>query len=437
MCLRDSTGSPLHRLSRAAIGRMTAWSQAAVCTVLTEIVLAGIAAGQDVSTPLPGVTFKPPIQAEQMRPHVEFLASPQLGGRSSAANKAEARRYIVDQWKAAGLKPLFVAVGAAGEQNQANAGDPQQSDFEQAIPGSAAEDGSIPILGHNVGAWLPGSDPDFADQIVIISAHYDHLGIRDGQIYPGADDNASGVAMLIEAAKQMAIQKSGPKRSVAFVAFDLEERLLWGSRWFAAHPPWPIERVKFFVTADMIGRSLGDLPLPAVFVIGSERAAELRTALDVVGTPPGLEVCRLGTDMVGTRSDYGPFRDREIPYLFFSTGEHPDYHTPRDTADKVDYDKASRIASLMLQLSRHIADAPQPPVWSDPTVQSLEEPRVLHRITTLLLEADKQKPLTSTQKFLVTNVRNRSGKIIEANVMSADDRVWLVRMSQLLLVTVF
>jgi hypothetical protein len=437
MRLRVSSGLLLYLLSRAAIGRNTGWSPAALCIVLTGIVLAGIVAGQDVSTPPPGVTFKPAIQAEQMLPHVEFLASPQLAGRSGAASKAEARRYIVDQWKAAGLKPLFAAVGADEEQKPANGEHATRSDFEQAIPGSAAEDGSIPILGHNVGAWLPGSDPGLADQIVIISAHYDHLGTRDGQIYPGADDNASGVAMLIEAAKQMTVQQPGPKRSVAFVAFDLEERMLWGSRWFAAHPPWPIERVKFFVTADMIGRSLGDLPLPAVFVIGSERAPELRTALDVVGTPPGLEVCRLGTDMVGTRSDYGPFRDREIPYLFFSTGEHPDYHTPRDTADKVDYDKASRIASLMLQLSRHIADAPQPPVWSDPNIQSLEEPRVLHRITTLLLEADKQKPLTATQKFLVTNVRNRSGKIIEANMMSADDRTWLVRMSQLLLVTVF
>ncbi len=397
---------------------------------LTLIVFASSRAdGQETPAAAPAVTFEPAIRALQMRPHIEFLASPKLAGRSGAA-KAEARRYIVDHWKAAGLRPLFASPSG-------KAGDSAPADFEQAIPGAAFEDGSIPILGHNIGAWLSGSDPKLAEEIVILSAHYDHLGMVDGEVFAGADDNASGVAMLIEAARLIAADKVAPKRSVVFIAFDLEERMLWGSRWFAAHPPWPIERVKLFITADMIGRSLGDLPLPAVFVIGSERAIELRTALDVVGTPPGLEVCRLGTDIVGTRSDYGPFRDREIPYLFFSTGEHPDYHTPRDTPEKIDYDKAARVASLMQKLTRHIADAEKMPVWSAPDEQNMDEPRVLYRITTLLLEADKQRPLTQTQRFLVTNARNRARQIIDAKKMSADDRIWVVRVSQLLLVSVF
>ncbi len=398
------------------------------------LLAAGLASGGETPVAAPA-TFEPAIRAEQMRPHIEFLASPKLAGRSGAA-KADARRYIVDQWKSAGLRPLFASV-PGGDGADKKTDESPLADFEQAIPGAAAEDGTIPIMGHNIGAWLPGGDPTLAEEIVIISAHYDHLGTQNGHIYAGADDNASGVAMLIEAARSTAADKVVPRRSVVFIAFDLEERMLWGSRWFAAHPPWPIERVKLFVTADMIGRSLGDLPLPAVFVIGSERASELRSALDVVGTPPGLEVCRLGTDIVGTRSDYGAFRDREIPYLFFSTGEHPDYHTPQDTPDKIDYEKAARIASLMLKLSRHVADAPQPPMWSDPDERSMEEPRVLHRITTLLLEADQQKPLTQTQRFLVTNVRNRSKQIMNAGKMTAEDRTWLVRMSQLLLVSVF
>ncbi|MBS0205416.1 MAG: M20/M25/M40 family metallo-hydrolase [Planctomycetes bacterium] len=376
------------------------------------------------------VRLDPVIRADQMRPHIEFLASPQRSGRAGTA-KAESRRYIVNQWKSMGLQPLFGKPLSDLPENE-----PAET-FEQAIPGPVAEDGSTPLLGHNIGAWLPGGDPQLADEIVILSAHYDHLGTRDDSVFAGADDNASGVAMLIEAARQMSADKVAPRRSVALIAFDLEERMLWGSRWFAAHPPWPIERVKFFMTADMIGRSLGDLPLPAVFVMGSERAPQLRAALDEVGTPAGLEVCRLGVDIVGTRSDYGPFRDREIPFLFFSTGEHPDYHTPRDTADKINYDKAALIASLMLKVTRQIADAEQPPVWSDPDNLRMEEPRVLHRITTLLLEADSQKPLTPTQRFFVTNVHNRSQKIMDANKMTADDRVWLVRMAQALMVSVF
>lgn len=371
------------------------------------------------------------ISAAQMQKHVEFLASKQMAGRSGDS-KALARKYIIEQWMKSGLRPLF-----ATETLESDDSGTRTQDFEQPIPGSAVDNEMPETVGHNLAAWLPGSDPVIASEIVILSAHYDHLGVREGHIYPGADDNASSVAMLIEAARQLASEKTSPRRSIVFIAFDLEERLLWGSRWFAAHPPWPLERVKLFVTADMIGRSLGDLPLPAVFVMGSERAPELGKVLDSVNIPRGLEVFRLGADIVGTRSDYGPFRDRQIPFLFFSTGEHPDYHTPNDTPDKINYEKASQIASLILDVSRQVANTNQPPDWNPIEIRSLEEPKVLYRITNLLLEADQKKPLTSTQRFLVTNVKNRCQKILTANSMTSEDRAWLVRMSQLLLVSVF
>jgi len=396
------------------------------CLLLTSVVL-----GDEKSEPANPATFEPAIRADQMRPHIEFLAGPELKGRAGAA-KETARDYIVKRLKSAKLQPLFSEVP-----DQSNDHPKATTSYLQPIPGAANEDGAVPILGHNIGAWLPGSDPSLAQEFLILSAHYDHLGVRDGQIFAGADDNASGVAMLLEVARQLAAAETKPKRSVAFVAFDLEERMLWGSRWFAAHPPWPLERIKLFLTADMIGRSLGDLPLATVFILGSEHATELKSALDVVGTPPKLEACRLGTDLIGTRSDYGPFRDREIPFLFFSTGEHPDYHTPRDTPDKIDYEKAARIASLILRLTQHIADADQSPVWKPALSGDLDEPRALHRIATLLLESEKQRPLTGTQRFLVTNVRNRTRQILKADKMSVDDRTWLIRMSQLLMLSVF
>lgn len=365
------------------------------------------------------------ITAEALRPHVEFLADPKRAGRAGAA-KAESRRYIIDQWKSIGLTPLF----PPREPNT-------ESSFEQEIPAAAADGGPPAVMGHNLGAVLEGTDAARAAEIVIVSAHYDHLGVRNGQIYPGADDNASGVAMMLEVARQLSQPGHRPRRTLVFLAFDLEENLLWGSRWFAAHPPWPMDRVKFFLTADMIGRSLGDLPLPAVFVIGAERSTQVRDALNQTSIPEGLEVCQLGTDMVGTRSDYGAFRDREIPYLFFSTGEHPDYHTPADTPDRVDYAKAARISTLILRLSARIANHEEPPVWNVPGPPDLEEPRVLLRITTLLLEADQRRPLTSTQRFLVTNVHQRAKRILEAGKVSTEDRAWLVRMAQALLVSVF
>jgi len=151
----------------------------------------------------------------------------------------------------------------------------------------------------------------------------------------------------------------------------------------------------------------------------------------------GLEVCRLGTDLIGTRSDYGPFRDRSIPYLFFSTGEHPDYHTPQDTPEKIDYDKAAGIASLILNLTRYVADSDRAPVWIDAIPGDLDEPRALNRISTLLLETEKERSLTNTQRFLITNVRNRTQRILKNQWMTPDDRIWLIRTSQLLLLSVF
>lgn len=363
--------------------------------------------------------FDPAIQPADIRPHIEFLASPELRGRGGR-ERTEAARYIVTRFRELGLEPLF-----------------PEGRYTQDIPGKADDNGVRPVIGRNLGAVLPGSDPAVSSEIVIVSAHYDHLGTSGGEIYAGADDNASGVSMVLEVARQLATAGQRPRRTIAFVGFDMEEQMLWGSRWFAAHPPWPLERVKLFITADMIGRSLGNLPLPAVFVLGTEHAPQLKQAFDVVGRPAGLEVARLGTDLIGTRSDYGPFRDREVPYLFFSTGEHPDYHTPQDTPDRIDYEKAARVSSLVLRIVRHVGDTSAPPVWSDAVNGDLDEAHALQRITTLLIAAEEHRPLSDIQRYMVTTVRNKTGRILEKGEMTPGDRTWLIRMSQLLLLSVF
>lgn len=372
-----------------------------------------------VTTPEASHVFAPQIEAHAIRPHVEYLAGDKLRGRAGA-DARHAADYIVSHYRKCGLQPLF------GDQ------------FYQIIPGKGA-DGETPIVaGRNVGAVLQGCDPQLKDECIIVGVHYDHLGVRNGATFAGADDNATGVAMMLELARRFAQSAEKPKRSIVFVGFDLEEQMLWGSRWFAAHSPIPLERVRLFITADMIGRSLGDLDLPVVFALGSEHSPQVKQALDRVGRPEGLEISRLGIDLVGTRSDYGPFRDREVPFLFFSTGEHPDYHTPRDTPEKIDYAKTARISSLILKLVQDIADTDDPPVWSKAVVGDLDEPRALERITTLLLEAENaERPLTDVQRYLVSTVRNKTRRILEQGTMSADERVWLVRMSQLLLLSVF
>lgn len=376
-----------------------------------------------------------PIRSEHVRPHVEFLASPKLAGRSGA-NATKAANYLRQEFQKQKLRPLFA-----------------NGSFEQPIPTSAEDENANPanngggnnnpaqksprIVGRNVGAWLEGSDPQLREELIVIGTHFDHLGVRNGAVYRGADDNASGTAMMLEVARQLTASKQRPKRSIVFVGFDLEEQLLWGSRWFVAHPPFELDRVKLFLTADMIGRSLGDLPLPTIFVMGSEHAPRLKTLLDAVGAPRGLEVARLGIDLIGVRSDYGPFWNEKIPFLFFSTGEHPDYHSPRDVPEKLDFDKVARVSSLVLKLVEVVANAETAPQWIDDVTPDLDEVKAVHRITDLLLQAGEKKTLTDLQRLIVTQAHNKCQQILNRGTFSADDRKWLIRISQLLLLSVF
>jgi Zn-dependent M28 family amino/carboxypeptidase len=403
----------------------------ACCRLLLVVLLAANCRADDAVLPVSATVAPPasndakplPITAEGVRPHIEHLASPELRGRRDA-DALEAAEYIAETFREAGLRPLF------GEE------------FLQPILGSSRKTpvgATRQVIGHNVGAWIEGSDPELRDEFVMITAHFDHLGMSGGEHHPGADDNASGVSMVLQTARVVAEMPLKPRRSVVFVGFDLEEQLLWGSRWFAAHPPWEIEQVKLFLTADMIGRSLGDLPLPTVFVLGSERAPALREVLDEVECPQGLELLRLGADLIGTRSDYGPFRDRQVPFLFFSTGEHGDYHTPRDTPDKVDCEKVARISTLILRVALQVADADEPPEWNDEIVPDLDEARTVHRITELVLEADTrgEYSLNGFQRLFVDQVHAKTGNALRLGRLTSPERTWLTRAAQLLLLSVF
>lgn len=376
------------------------------------------------------------IRPEHVKPHVEFLADPKLAGRSGK-NAAKAAEYLRQQFQKWKLQPLFPndafeqPIPTSSEEREENADSPNSGgDADPPLKNAR-------IVGRNVGAFLEGSDPKLRDELIVIGTHFDHLGVRDGVIYRGADDNASGTSMMLEVARQLAMAKQRPGRSIAFVGFDLEEQLLWGSRWFVAHPPFELSRVKLFITADMIGRSLGNLPLPTVFVMGSEHAPRLKTLLDEVGTPRGLEVARLGVDLVGVRSDYGPFWGEKIPFLFFSTGEHPDYHSPRDVPEKLDFDKIARVSSLVLKLVEGAANSETAPEWIDEIRPELDEVRAVYRITDLLLKAGEKKPLTDLQRLIVTQAHNKCRLILDRGTFSADDRKWLIRISQLLLLSVF
>jgi hypothetical protein len=361
------------------------------------------------------------LRADELRAHVNRLASPEFLGRQGPG-AARAAHYVADAFERIGLKP---AVG---------------SSFYQPIPskldeGRAAE-GSF--LGRNVVAVLPGTDPKLKDEWVLLSAHYDHIGVRGKTLYPGADDNASGVGMLIEVAERFALQKVKPARTVVFVAFDLEECGLLGSTHFATHPPFPIRSLKAALTADMLGRSMGNVMDEYVFVLGSERSRAMRRVVQEVSPPEGLKVARLGADLIGTRSDYGPFRDRKVPFLFFSTGQHPDYHRPTDLPDRIDYEKLRRITVWIGDVVERLANDPTSPVWDDREPGTdIDEIRTILELVRRVLARPDTFPLTEKKREMVDGVEDRLAKIVKSGEVTAADRTWLLWSARMMLATVF
>lgn len=364
------------------------------------------------------VSFVPEFKPDDMKPHVEYLASDDLRGRRGVGGQAAAR-YIEAHFRKLKLLPLF------------------DGEYLQKIPGPPRDDGRETIYGQNVGAWLPGSDPELRDEVVIVSAHYDHLGMREGKIFHGADDNASGTSMVLEVARRFVSLEKRPARSMVFLAFDLEEHMLWGSRWFASHAPWKMDQIKLFITADMIGRSLGNLPISTAFVMGSEHGSTLPATLDQIGEPAGFNVARMGIDLIGTRSDYGPFRDRQVPFLFFSTGEHPDYHKPTDTSEKINYEQVAAVSGLVFRVTQSVANSATPPEWVDEIEPQLEEVRAVHRISELLLEAGRNGELNTFQQFIVTQAEVQTRQILDRGTVTPEERVGLIRTAQILLLSVF
>jgi hypothetical protein len=364
--------------------------------------------------------LSPDIHLEELRAHVYRLASPEFLGRRGPG-AARASRHLADAFQRLKLKPAF--------------GD----SYYQSIP-SLLNEGTdkASILGRNVGAILPGSDPKFKDEWILLCAHYDHLGQQGKVLYPGADDNASGVAMLLEVAEYFALSKEKPRRTVAFISFDQEETGLRGSTYFAAHPPLPLRQLKACLTADMLGRSMANVMDEYVFVLGSERSTRLRQLVEKTPTPKGLKIGRLGADLVGTRSDYGPFRDRRVPFLFFSTGQHPDYHAPTDLPDRVDYRKLQRISVYIRDVVKRLANDDDAPSWNDkPLPPDVEEIRTVLELVNRILKKQNVFPLTDKKRELVESVQKRLRQILDKGEVAAADRTWLLWNARVMLISVF
>jgi Zn-dependent M28 family amino/carboxypeptidase len=249
--------------------------------------------------------------------HVRVLAADSMEGRrAGTAANARARAYVLRQFQSAGLQPV-----------------PGLSGFEQPVSVRNTRDSSIRNAVNVVGMVRGRTNPE---RYIVVTAHFDHVGVRQDQIYNGADDNASGTAALMEIARWFAANP--PMHSIIFAALDYEEGGLIGARGFVAHPPVPASSIVLNVNMDMVGRNTKN----ELFAAGTSHYPFLRPYLDSVAARAPITL-RFGHDDPNgpprddwtSQSDHGAFHRAGIPFVYFGVEDHPDYHQPTDDVERL------------------------------------------------------------------------------------------------------
>jgi hypothetical protein len=291
---------------------------------------------------IPVSGFAQKIEEKRIKTHITVLAADEMEGRfSGSAGEQKALQYLEKEFTALKLSPK-------GEQK-----------FKQAFPFKAGvhgtgEDGKA----HNAIAYLDNQ----ADKTIIIGAHYDHLGFGEngssldanpkGKIHNGADDNASGVAGVLELARYFAQNKVKEKSNFLFICFSGEELGLYGSKYFTEHPTIDMNKVSYMINMDMIGR-LPDNKVISVSGTGTSPVWE--PLLKNVATPLTIK-----TDSSGMGpSDHASFYLKNIPALHFFTGSHSDYHKPTDDFEKINYGGEKEVLELIIQVIEKLDAAPK------------------------------------------------------------------------------
>ena len=224
------------------------------------------------------------------------------------------------------------------------------------------------VISNNVLGFIPGRDSILRDEVLVITAHYDHVGIIDGEIHNGADDDGSGTVTVLELAEAfMKAVKAGdgPRRSVLLMTVVGEEKGLLGSEWYADHPVWPLENTVANLNIDMIGRvdeSHSDEER-YVYLIGSDK---LSSELHEISETANTTYTKLALDYTFNapddpnrfyyRSDHYNFAKNNIPVIFYFSGVHEDYHRPGDDPEKILYDKTAEIGQLVFCTAWQLAN---------------------------------------------------------------------------------
>lgn len=292
------------------------------------------------------------ITAAELKTHLTIVASDEMQGRNTGSEGQKlAGNYLINQYKKDGI-PF-----------------PKGADsYYQKVPSEYMKKGFSPKLGdsENIWAFIEGSE--LPEEIVVVSAHYDHVGMKNGEIYNGADDDGSGTVGLLEIAQAFHKAKSegnGPKRSVLILHVTGEEHGLHGSRFYSENPLFPLKNTVADINIDMIGRR-DDFHKDSnnyVYVIGSDYLSTdlYNICEDVNKKYIGLALDYKYNDRADKnrfyyRSDHYNFAKNGIPSVFYFNGTHEDYHKPTDEVDKIEFDALEKRTRLAFATAWEIAN---------------------------------------------------------------------------------
>jgi Zn-dependent M28 family amino/carboxypeptidase len=298
------------------------------------------------------------ITAGELKTHLTIVASDEMQGRDTGSKgQKKAGEYLISQYK---KNQIPFPKGA--------------KDYYQRIPAAflnAISDENLPDS-ENIWAYIEGSEKP--NEIIVISAHYDHVGTKDGEIYNGADDDGSGTVALLEIAQAFAKAKKeghGPKRSILFIHMTGEEHGLHGSRYYSENPLFPLANTITDINIDMIGRrdEAHAKSNNYVYIIGSDY---LSTDLYTICEDANKKYVHLNLDYTYNdrndpnrfyyRSDHYNFAKNGIPSVFLFNGVHADYHKPSDKVEKIEFDALAKRAKLGFATAWELANRENRPV---------------------------------------------------------------------------
>lgn len=297
------------------------------------------------------VDYANTITAEDLKTHLYLFASDEMQGRMTG----EPGQKMAAEY----LKDFYVSKGISSPYNNDN--------YYQDIPAAYFSRMKEPKGSENVVAFIKGSEKP--EEIIVLSAHYDHVGMENGEVFNGADDDGSGTVSMLEIAEafQKAVKDGkGPKRSILFLHVTGEEIGLYGSRYYTENPIFPLENTVCNLNTDMIGRidpDKKDNP-NYVYLIGSDKLSqELHEVSEMVNKTyiDGLKLDYTYNDENDPnrfyyRSDHYNFAKNNIPIIFYFNGVHEDYHKATDTPDKIEYELMAKRAQLIFQTTWEVAN---------------------------------------------------------------------------------